>query len=162
MWIYKSTPLMIYLSLDQYRVLYDISKSYIFNIVVAVRWHLSLFRRSLQSKKRTPCVQTVSVCHFVTCYQRINFLADFNWIQYRKCLQSLSKNHEFRENKLSDTEILYLQTYMKICPHSPLLLTDFDKVRYSCLPHKRIGNFEFREKLVQWKTYFRNGPLSVT
>lgn len=131
---------MPYLSYNQYRVLCDTSTSYIFNIVVAVSRHMSLFRCSSRSKKkRTPCVQTVSVCLFVKCYQRINVWTDFNWIQYRKCLQSLSNNHEFRKNRLSDIEILYLLTYMTICPHSPLFLTDFGKIRYSCLPHKKLG-----------------------
>jgi hypothetical protein len=91
-------------------------------------------------------MQTVSVCLFVTCYQRTNGLMDLNRIQYRKCLQSLSNNHEFRANGLSDTEILCLRTYMKICPQCPLFLADFDKTRYRCLPHEIIGNFDFREK----------------
>jgi hypothetical protein len=107
-------------------------------------------------------VQTVSVCLFLTCYQRINFLAYFNPINYRKCFQSFSNNYEFRENRLNYTEILYLLTYIKNCPHSPLFLTDFGKIRCSFLPHKLIRNFEFREKLVQWKAYFRKGPLAVT
>jgi len=40
---------------------------------------------------------------------------EFNRIHHRKCSQSFSNNHAFRENRQNDTEILYLLTYMGPC-----------------------------------------------
>lgn len=61
MWIHEPTALMSYLSYNQYGVLYDTSTSYIFNMILAVRLQLSLFRRSSRSKKKknTLCVDCV-------------------------------------------------------------------------------------------------------